>query len=254
VQRIRAPSGAGRAGAPTPARDGVAYERYHERVRAGEVALFYDVMWWLFVRPLLALCRVRAIDAHHVPRTGAVILAPNHTASIDHLLVAGVCGRRLSFMAKSSLFDGRMRFVNRLGAFPVQRGTRDEQAIETSLAVLRRNGCLVMYCEGTISRDGWPRATAKPGIGRLALCAQVPVVPVAILGAHEARPRRPARITLRFGEPVRFEGTSSYERDRDVAAQVLETIRRLHATLAEDGHDVARAGGVTTGSRWPWRR
>jgi 1-acyl-sn-glycerol-3-phosphate acyltransferase len=233
-----------------------AYERFHERVRARETGLFYDLCWWASVRPLLALRRVRAIDAHHVPASGAVILAPNHTSYIDHLLVAGVSGRRLSFMAKSALFDGPTRFVNWLGAFPVIRGGHDEASIATALAVLERGGCLVMYCEGTMSRDGLPRERAKSGIGRLALASGAPIVPVGIVGARRNGPLSFPRVTIRFGEPLQFERVEvgSRERDREIADEVLAEIKLLHRSLLDGGRALTRRPAKTTGAHWPGLR
>ena len=233
-----------------------AYERFHDRVRACEPGLFYDFIWWISVRPLLTLRRVRVIDAHHVPASGAVILAPNHTSYIDHLLVAGVSGRRLAFMAKSALFHGRTRFVNWLGAFPVVRGGHDEASIQTALAVRERGGCLVMYCEGTMSRDGMPRERAKSGIGRLALASGAPVVPVGIVGARRNGPLSFPRVTMRFGEPLQFERleVSARERDREIADEVLAEIKLLHRSLLDGGRALTRRPARTTGARWPGLR
>jgi 1-acyl-sn-glycerol-3-phosphate acyltransferase len=233
-----------------------AYERFHERVRARETGLFYDFLWWISVRPLLAARRVRAIDAHHVPASGAVILAPNHTSYIDHLLVAGVSGRRLSFMAKSTLFDGPMRFVNWLGAFPVIRGAHDEASIQTALAVLERGGSVVMYCEGTMSRDGIPRDRAKSGIGRLALASGAPIVPVGIVGARREGPLSFPRVTMRFGAPLQFGrvAASTRARDREVADAVLVEIKRLRRALLDGGRALTRRPAQTTGARWPGLR
>jgi len=229
------------------------YARCHERVRARDPGLFYDLMWWLTVRPLLATRRVRAIDADRVPASSAVILAPNHTTYADHLLVAGVSGRRLSFMAKSALFDGGLRFVTWLGAFPVMRGAHDREAIQTALDVLERGGCLVMYCEGTMSRDGMPRQPAKPGIGRLALQTGAPIVPLAILGAPRPGRLRFPRITIRFGEPLHVVPTEARSRVREqqIADEVLVEITRLHKDLLARGRALTRRPAVTTGSRWP---
>jgi len=225
-------------------------------VREHDPLLLYDVLWWIVVFPFLGLCRVRVIDRHNLPLHGAVIVAPNHTSFVDHFVVAGVARRRLAFMAKSALFDGRWRFVSRLGAFPVRRGERDEQSMETGRIVLERGGCLVIYCEGTMSRDGQPRERAKAGLGRLALQSHAPVVPVAILDAHHVNRRRFHKITVRFGEPIYPEpATGDPRADSQLAADdVLAEIRSMHAGLAADGHALARSRGATQCGCWPWRR
>ncbi len=230
--------------------------QFHARVRAGEPGLTYYVVWWSVVRATIAAYRVRAVSTSNVPRTGGVILAPNHSSYLDHFLVAGLAGRRLSFMAKSELFRWPLRFINRLGAFPVMLGARDEEAMRTALAVLERGGCLVVYCEGGISHDGRLREQAKRGIGRLALLSGAPVVPVAILDAHHINRLRFPRVTVRFGPALRFAPATAVSRQEERAAadEVFGEITRLHRSLSADGHAAARQRGPTSGARWPRRR
>ena len=118
----------------------------------------------------LVAFRARAVGSENVP-DGPVILAPNHASFMDHFFTAGFIRRRVQFMAKSQLFTpgpGQWIFTHG-GVFPVRRGVADEEAFITAFAVLQRGGALGMYCEGGRSRTGELAATAKPGIGRLAL-------------------------------------------------------------------------------------
>lgn len=225
-------------------------------MRASDAGLTYDVVWWTVVRAALAAYRARAVDAQNVPASGGVILAPNHSSYVDHFLMAGLAGRRLSFMAKSQLFRWPLRFINRLGAFPVVKRARDEEAMHTALRVLDRGGCLVMYCEGGMSRDGRLRARARRGIGRLALQSGAQVVPVAILDAHHVNRLRFPRVTVRFCSPLRFERTSGVSAApvRAAADAIFAEIGRLHGELAAEGHAVARRRGPVTGASWPSRR
>lgn len=224
-------------------------------MRAGGSGWEYDLTWWIVVRPMLALYRVRALEANHVPATGPVILAPNHGSFLDHFLLAGIAGRRLSFMAKSEIFRWPTSLTNRLGAFPVRRGGRDDETFTTAHAVLARSGCLVLYCEGTMSRDGTVRERAKPGIGRLALESGAPVVPVALLDTHHIQRKRFPRVTVRFGAPLTFarQPSPSREQQQQIADAVLAEIKSLHEALENAGHTGARRSGETTGARYPGR-
>jgi 1-acyl-sn-glycerol-3-phosphate acyltransferase len=230
--------------------------KFHAIVRAGESGWAYDLTWWIVVRPMLALYRVRALEANHVPATGPVILAPNHASFLDHFLLAGIAGRRLSFMAKSQMFRWPLSLASRLGAFPVRRGRRDEEAFTTAHAVLERSGCLVLYCEGGMSRDGRIRERAKPGIGRLALESGAPIVPVALLDTLQIQRKRLPRVTVRFGAPLRFGRHVSppREQQQEVADAVLAEIKRLHEVLMSAGHAGARRSMETTGALFPGHR
>ena len=93
-----------------------------------------------------------------------------------------------------------------------------------------------MYVEGGRSRSGRIGTSARPGIGRLALETGAPVVPVAIRGSERARNWRrlefPA-VTVRYGEPLRFEVElePSRERQQAVADEVLAAVRTMHGEL-----------------------
>jgi 1-acyl-sn-glycerol-3-phosphate acyltransferase len=216
--------------------------RYHERTRAREPAAHvYELVRAFTVLNALITFRARSIGSENVP-LGPVILAPNHASFMDHFFSAGFIRRRVQFMAKSQLFaPGLPQYVfSHGGVFPVRRGVADEEAFTTAFAVLARGGALGMYCEGGRSRTGALAPTARPGIGRLALESGAPVVPVAILGSHQARNWRRGRlpkVIVRYGRPFRFtsDPEPSRERQQQCADAILERIRVLHSEMVELG-------------------
>jgi 1-acyl-sn-glycerol-3-phosphate acyltransferase len=218
------------------------FARYHERTRAREPeAHVYELVRALTVLNALITFRARSIGSENVP-AGPVILAPNHASFMDHFFSAGFIRRRVQFMAKSQLFaPGPAQYIfSHGGVFPVRRGVADEEAFTTAFAVLARGGALGMYCEGGRSRTGELAASARPGIGRLALESGAPVVPVAILGSHQARNwrrGRPPKVIVRYGAPLQFdvEPAPSRERQQQCADAILERIRTLHTEMVALG-------------------
>ncbi len=190
----------------------------------------------LLIKPALLLCTRRDWRGHeHVPATGGVILAANHISHADPLTLCdyvlyGV-HRVPRFMAKDTLFKGNGlvgRTMRGAKQIPVYRRTADASlALRDAVAALDRGECIVIYPEGTVTRDPgkWPMQ-AKTGVARLALLSGAPVVPVAQWGAQDLldtyrsgrvslRPRRPMR--FRVGPPVdlsRWQG-------RELTAEVL---------------------------------
>jgi 1-acyl-sn-glycerol-3-phosphate acyltransferase len=197
----------------------------------------YDIARLLLMPVCAIVFRARVVDIARVPGSGAVILAPNHFSTMDHFFCGIYLRRRVRFMAKSQLFRGPLEWILRHGgAFPVQRGRRDEQSIATALEILREGGVIVIYPEGGRSRGESVQQHARPGVGRLALESGAAVVPVAIHGSLRARNWKRLefpRVTVRYGEPVRFERLPGCGREQAqaVADEILAQVRAMYGQL-----------------------
>ena len=222
------------------------FDRYHAIVRDHEPeARVYEMVRVGTVLWALAAYRARGFGAENVPN-GPVILAPNHASFMDHFFTGAFIRRRVQFMGKSQLFKGIGAWVfSHGGVFPVRRGYNDEEAFTTAFRILARGGAIVMYCEGGRSRNGKIADDARPGIGRLALEAGVPVVPVAVLGSYQVRNWKRLqfpKVTVQYGKPFRFETVrqSTREQQQDAADYILERMRELHTELSRVGRKGAR--------------
>jgi 1-acyl-sn-glycerol-3-phosphate acyltransferase len=223
-----------------------AFDRYHAIVRDHEPeSRVYEVVRVATETVALLAYRARGYGSERVPN-GPVILAPNHASFMDHFFAGAFIRRRVQFMGKSQLFKGIGAWVfSHGGVFPVRRGYQDEEAFITAFRILARGGAIVMYCEGGRSRTGKIADEARPGIGRLALEAGVPVVPVAILGSYQVRNWKRLqfpKVTVQYGEPFKFEVVrhSTREQQQVAADYILGQIRELHAELARGGRRGAR--------------
>ncbi|HEY4700424.1 MAG TPA: lysophospholipid acyltransferase family protein, partial [Streptosporangiaceae bacterium] len=144
---------------------------------------------------LHALMKHEQQGRQYLPREGGVILAPNHLSYADWGAVAIYsyeAGRFPVFLIKSSVFNVKVvgPFLRILGQLPVYRNRGDAALVlKSAETALRDNQCLVVYPEGTASRDPglWPMV-AKTGVARLALAANIPVIPVAHWGAQQLLP------------------------------------------------------------------
>jgi 1-acyl-sn-glycerol-3-phosphate acyltransferase len=217
------------------------FDRFHERARTHEPDWMYDLARMIVTPPCLLVYRLRAIGVEHVPRTGPVILAPNHFSQWDHFFAGAFLRRRVRFMAKSQLFSNPLIEFIFLhgGAFPIRRGYQDEEAFKTAFTILERGGCMLMYPEGGRSRTGGLREP-RPGVGRIALQTGVPVVPVAIhgsLGVRKWRKLRFPKATVHYGEPMTFEVVPEPTREQqlEVATQIFERVRELYDALEAKG-------------------
>jgi glycerol-3-phosphate dehydrogenase (NAD(P)+) len=177
------------------------------------------VLYWtiraMFVPFFLVYFRLQRTGSEHLPRSGPLLLASNHRSFLDPFVIGTLVRRPVYYMAKRELFENPIVawLLNGLGAFPVDRGAGDTQAMQTAEAILARGDCVVLFPEGTRVRPG-PLGAPRKGVGRLALQTGVPVVPIAVIGTEDVRSGwriRPRRVRIRVGSPLLFpkvEGSS----------------------------------------------
>ncbi len=189
------------------------------------------VLYWaarlVLVPGFLAYFRLRRIGSEHLPRSGPLLLAANHRSFLDPFVIGTLTRRPVYYVAKRELFCNpwQARLLSALGAFPIDRGHGDEDAIATAREILARGDCVVVFPEGTRVRPG-PLGAPRRGVGRLALETGAPVVPVAVIGTEDVRRGwrvRPRRVSIRCGAPLRFPAVPTSPSPA-VAAAVTERI------------------------------
>src|SRR5919199_721829 len=158
---------------------------------------FVAIVSW----PLLRLVyRLRASGLENLPEDGGYVLACNHVSSFDPWPLGMPLWprRQLRFMAKSELYWWPLTVIlNGAGAFPVRRGQRDTQAIETAVDLVREGNVVAMFPEGTRRTKGLVKKfEARPwsGAARIALEAGAPLVPAAVRGTDGLRSFRKLRV------------------------------------------------------------
>jgi 1-acyl-sn-glycerol-3-phosphate acyltransferase len=201
-------------------------KRYHRRTRRRVPWLQTLVL--LALVPLLSLIsRVRVTGRENIP-DGGYIAASNHPSNLDALFVALAIRRRIRFMAKSELFGGRWGgLLNRLGAFPVQRGVWDTDAFETAATVLERGRVMSIFPEGGVHTD---RVPAKSGVGHIAHLAGAAVLPLYLDGTRSLyTPWRWPKVRVVIGPPLQVQAdpAPSRERSQETAQRVLDAIHAL---------------------------
>lgn len=215
--------------------------------------------------------RSRAAAARRLP-AGAVIVISNHTSYADGLLLALACrrlGRSLRLLATSGVFRVPLigTLARRLGFIPVRRGAADAAAaLDEAVVALEHGEAIGMFPEGRLTRDPhhWPERS-KTGAVRLALRSGAPIVPVAMLGAHEVVGRRRIafrllrnamvrpRVDVHVGRPIDVRALMSIGPATEptaeevrlaadmVMAKLIDLVEELRDEAAPHPHGVPRA-------------
>jgi 1-acyl-sn-glycerol-3-phosphate acyltransferase len=178
--------------------------------------------------------------AEKVPMTGGLLIAPNHVSMLDPPVVGTACPRELFFFAKQELFDLPVLgpIIRSLNAFPVRRETGDRSAIRAAFHVLRNNRSLLLFPEGTRSKNGMLQS-AKSGIGMIALRNQVDIIPVAVQGTYRIwRYLFQRRVRVVFGDPIAIQPFLDSPLSKKKIYQEIGrlTIKRIKE-LQNDCHD-----------------
>ncbi|MCH5194501.1 MAG: 1-acyl-sn-glycerol-3-phosphate acyltransferase [Oscillospiraceae bacterium] len=168
----------------------------------------------------------------NIPQDKAMVLASNHRSYADPVLLTMPMKLPVTYMAKEELFQGNKlfaAFITMLGAFPVKRGAGDMKIIEDSVAILKSNRHVVIFPEGTRSKDG-KVGRGKSGVALIAAKSGADVLPCGIIFEGEKLHFR-SKLTVRFGKvipasEIAVEDASPKEL-KAVKTRIMDAIREL---------------------------
>lgn len=223
---------------------------------------FRWLLGWYLVYPLAkAFVGFRTEGREYLSRLKDFILASNHTANIDPIILGLAAKRELHFLAKAELFRPNKFFawlIRTYNAIPVKRGEINKAALKRVRELLHRRQSVMVFPEGTRSRTG-DLGPFKVGVGFLSISERVPTVPAFIYGVKDSfigftidrdiRHPSPAerragsliaficrkrRIGVRFGPPIYPDG---YRETKEDYSRFTEKVNRAIRNLADNFHD-----------------
>jgi len=204
--------------------------------------LYYLSKWVVYGLARLYF-RIALKNPENMPRRGKLLLACNHVSHLDPPLI-GCCAPRMVFhMAKVELSKVGFlrRYMSAIGTILVDR-QRGRHAVEQAIERLEQGACVVIFPEGTRSRDG-RMLKGHPGAAMIAIRSGCPVLPCAIIGSERAMTKgthfiKPVKVQIRFGKPFTFDYDGDIQR---IPRQVLEDaterlMQEIEALLPEHMH------------------
>jgi 1-acyl-sn-glycerol-3-phosphate acyltransferase len=150
---------------------------------------------YIFLKPIVKLIWIKEVRGiENVPKAN-FILAANHQSHWDQVITAYLCvPRRFTYLGQIDKYSGFEGFLRNLlyfvaGVIPIHRYNEESKrkAIKECVERLKKGDILIIYPEGTRSKDGKIHE-GKPGIAKIYLETGVPILPVAIKGNFEIMP------------------------------------------------------------------
>lgn len=201
----------------------------------------------VLIPPIAVWFNWRFEGLEQIPREGPALIACNHISYFDplaHGYFVEKANRRPRYLTKSELYENwfMRRLLTGAKQIKVVRGSGDQRPIDEALTALREGELIVVYPEGTITRNAdYSPMEGRTGVARVTLASGVPVVPVAVWGSQAIWQRTGAR-SLKFGRPIWLKaGTpldfSEYEgrqEDPESLHAVTESVMAELSMLVED--------------------
>jgi 1-acyl-sn-glycerol-3-phosphate acyltransferase len=214
-----------------------------EKAAAGSKRIETALPEWSInlMRPVIGvgsrvLWRLEHKGVENIPQSGGLIIAANHQSYGDPFWLAIPIKRPVRFLAWSEVFSWPVigKAIELLGAWPLHVEGSDPAAIRRSLTWLRDSGVLVIFPEGGRGLPDGSMVRMKGGAVRMALEADVPILPVTIRGGNRVWPAnklfpRPGRVEIIYHPVFHVEQRPGEEtracarRETERLAEIIES-------------------------------
>lgn len=147
---------------------------------------------------------VQIIGKEHIPKDEPIIIAGNHKNLFDPCLVFISTDREIHFLAKKECFDNKKIgwMFKKIGCLPVDRTKVNHKTLKLTLAILKNNGAIGIFPEGTRNKIENLLLPFKPGAIELAQRTNAYIVPFGITGEYKFRSKN---LKIEFGQPFKVD-------------------------------------------------
>lgn len=186
------------------------------------------IIKFLFKIGAIIMYRPKIKGKQNLPKNTAAIICPNHVHALDSAVMVAMNKRKINVLAKEELFKNKfLCFIADLfGIYPVKRDSKSMESIKISLKLLKNKELLMIFPEGT--RNGMQKGVKpKDGAVKLAIKANVPIIPVGMQGEFKLF----KKVKVNIGEPIYYsdykEGINNKELLEELTEELMKKIVEL---------------------------
>ena len=203
---------------------------------------YYGLAQHLIKFILKCLWGFKVEGKENICKQNGAIIASNHRSYVDPPVLGAAVPKELYFLAKRELFENRLFgwLISKLNAVPINRDRIDKKGLKRAVEILNQGNLLLVFPEGTRSRKD-EFLEPKLGIGKLALEAEVPIVPAFINNTRHFLKSlfRSERVTVSFGEPLDLNHRRAFPKNKEgyqkIADEVMSRIKKLREETKAKG-------------------
>ena len=167
--------------------------------------------------------RVKIKGKENIPKDGSFILAGNHKSNLDCFLVISSTKRTIRFLAKKELLDKWKWLFKNMGIIPINRKTKNKEAVSEACEVLNSGGVIGIFPEGTFNKTEYVVMPFKMGTVKIAHDTGSIIVPFAIKGKYRFLRKG---VTIIFGKPYKIKKKSDLKNENIILMnKVIELLK-----------------------------
>lgn len=174
--------------------------------------------------------RPKILGMENVPKDTAALICPNHIHALDSAIIVAKFKRKVNVLAKEELFKNKFIcwLADIFGIYPVKRDKASTDSIKISLKILKNKEILMIFPEGT--RNGLAKGVKpKDGAVKLAIKANVPIIPIGMQGTFKLF----KRVKVNIGEPVYYTEYKKEANNKELLTELTDDLIRKICKLRD---------------------
>ena len=170
----------------------------------------YRILRPIVVFLLKGVYRIKIVNKEYIPKTGPIIFVGNHKHNYDFISLISGTKRIVHFLAKKELMDKHGWFFGKLGIIPVDRSTKNKEAMTEAIEMLENGEVIGIFPEGTFNKTEYVIMPFKYGAVKMASVTDASIIPFAITGEYK---RFRKGLKIEFGKPYKINDKKDLKKE-----------------------------------------